>query len=237
MNRSFRKRPNLTLSKSKKWWLYIATMLFLFASVFWLSEVKVREIMVALAKTEIKQAAQDAMLKSLSEVRSTIGENLSEVMVLEKGDKGKISSVRLDTALQTEIYTKLTSSIQDSLKELNGKNIKLQLGEVLHSTILSEYGPSIAFEIRPKGSAKISIIPTMESKGINMVAVGLNVKIYNEMVMIVPFSKEIIPISFDYPLAQTIIVGDVPNYYFNNDSNNNAKNIPILPRSISPIKD
>jgi hypothetical protein len=50
-----------------------------------------------------------------------------------------------------------------------------------------------------------------------MTMVTLNVHVKNEMDMLVPFSKENVLVSFDYPIAQALVVGEVPQYYFYND--------------------
>ena len=67
----------------------------------------------------------------------------------------------------------------------------------------------------------------MESGGINMVMIQLNVQISNELVILLPQSEKTIQTRYSYPIGQLTIVGEVPEFYFGGQGSKNP--IPVLP--------
>jgi hypothetical protein len=61
-----------------------------------------------------------------------------------------------------------------------------------------------------------------------MVMVTLIAKIKTEMDLIIPFTEELLHVEVDYPIAQALVVGKVPNYYFYNDQGT-VKQMPVPP--------
>lgn len=180
-------------------------------------ELKVHNIMIQLSHHEVKRIAQESVTKALDEVRQSMQTDLNQILIVEKSNDGKISSIQLNTAIEMELYSKLAAKMQHELKNIEKKPIQLKMGEIFQSSLLSDYGPTINLKICPEGAAKISLKPKMEAKGINMVSISLNAEIHHDISVMVPFVKETFPIEYDYPVAQRLIVGEVPAYYCNSD--------------------
>lgn len=220
------RRPFLIQMRNKGWLFFFIVLLIIFLVVVTFIEKKIEPMLLAIAKTEIKKAAQEAVLKGIKEVAST--HKVGDLIEIEKDHEGKISMVKIDSSIQAKLYTQVTSGIQKQLKKLNDQQIQLSLGQLLQSPILSGYGPKIPIQLWPKGASKVSLIPKLQSAGINMVMVSLSLQVHSELGVVVPYAKENTNIDISYPLGEVMVVGEVPEYYFYS-SGGEVKALPTLP--------
>lgn len=206
------------------WFTLLISLLFL---CVWLIDRNVHPILVHIAKTEVKRVAQQAILEGIGE-QLKLGDQLNQVMTIQKDSQGNISYIEINPQVQAAIYQRTTSQIQDVLKHLKDKPIQVSLGQAIDSSIFANYGPPLTVDIWPKGSVKVSIVPKLESQGINMVMVTMLLKIHTEMELVIPFTEDHLPVDVDYPIAQALVVGKVPNFYFYNDQGQ-VKQMPMIP--------
>jgi len=220
------RRPARFRGGRKRWmFALLCTMIILFGLVYMI-EQKIKPMLLTFVKTELKKAAQEAVTHGVKQVAAE--QDVEELMQIEKDHEGKITMVKINSHLQAKLYSQVADGIQKQLKKLSDHNVELSLGELLQSPFLSDYGPSIPVQLWPKGASKISLVPKMESAGINTVMVSLTLKVHSELGVIVPFSKESTVVDISYPLGEMMMVGEVPEYYFYS-SQGEVKALPTLP--------
>lgn len=207
--------------------LWSILIFFVLLAVVWLVDRNIHPILVQIAKTEAKRLAQEAIVEGIGE-QVKMGDELNQVLKIEKDRDGNISYIQMNQRTQAEIYQNTTSKIQEVLKHLRDKPINIYLGQALESNIFANYGPPFPIQLWPKGTVKVNLVPKLESKGINMVMVTINLKIHTELDLIIPFDEELLPLEVNYPIAQALVVGKVPNYYFYNDQGT-VKQMPVPP--------
>ncbi len=220
------RRPILFQSGNRGWLFFFIFVMVVILIVVYGVEKKMEPMLHAIAKTELKRAAQEAVWKGVKDVAST--QEVGELMEIEKDQQGKISMVKVDSRIQAKLYSQVTNGIQQQLKRLNNQRIHLSLGQLFQSPILSGYGPKIPIQLWPKGASKISLVPKMQPAGINTVLVSLSLHVQSELGIILPFSEEDTTVSITYPLGEVLVMGEVPDYYFYN-SGGEVKTLPTLP--------
>jgi sporulation protein YunB len=212
--------------RTKVYFCLFCCALVIFLSVWWVDR-NIHPILVQIAKTEAKRLAQEAIVAGIGE-QVKMGNQLNQVMSIQKDSQGNITYIQMNPQVQAKIYQNTTSKIQEVLKHLKDKPIEISLGQALDSNIFANYGPPFSVNLWPKGTVKVNIVPKLESQGINMVMVTMVAKMQTEMDLIIPFSEEILPVEVEYPIAQALVVGKVPNYYFYNDQGT-VKQMPVPP--------
>lgn len=212
------------------WVIFCLLLAMIAVPVIWIIENNIEEVMLPIAKSQVKKLAYDAIVEGIKE-QIVLGEETANLIEIEKDSNGKVQYLRINQEGQAKVYTATAQRVQEVIKELQDHPIEITVGQMFKNTILSDWGPEIPVKIWPKGSAKINIEPRLESKGINVVTLTLYLKIHTEMGVVVPFTEEVVPIDVDYPIAQAMVVGEVPNYYFRNEGNNNT-----IPSTTIPIE-
>lgn len=210
----------------KGWMIVLLILLLIIAPFLWVLETNIEPVMMTIAKSEIKKMAYDAIVEGIKQ-HVVLGEDTNNLIEIEKDQSGKVQFVRINQANQAKIYTATAQKTQEVIKHLQDRPIKITVGQILQNTMFSDWGPEFPVEIWPKGSTHINIEPRLESKGINVVMVTVFLKIHMEMGVVVPFTEDVVPIDINYPIAQAMIVGEVPSYFFQNEGNNLMQPSPI----------
>jgi sporulation protein YunB len=87
------------------------------------------------------------------------------------------------------------------------------LGQVFGIKTLASYGPVLPIKIIPVGVVESSIKDQFDSVGINQIRHKILIRIKTTVKMVVPLVKEEIVVNTDVPLTETIIMGEVPDFY------------------------
>jgi sporulation protein YunB len=225
----FRRRFPLRPVNPFRGLLYVALALFFLSLPFLYSvESQVEGKLLDIAQSEVKNITQAAVAKAVQEVRRNYAKDLNNSLMVARDEQGRIQSVQVNQEVQAKLYESLTQTIQRELrKSSEQQRIDIPLGSVFDSKLLADKGPDIPLKYWPKGSTHIDMEGTMESGGINMVMIQLNVQISNELVILLPQSEKTIQTRYSYPIGQLTIVGEVPEFYFGGQGSKNP--IPVLP--------
>ncbi|MFC4076124.1 sporulation protein YunB [Salinithrix halophila] len=198
------------------WFLTFALLFGLLFQVIWLLEENLEPTLVHIARMKVKQIANEAVLEAARE-QVKAGNELNGIMKVDKDKNGAIRSVQFDEEKRWRMYERTTSRMQEVLHRLNRKDIGVTLGQAMQNNILASYGPEIPIEIWPKGTPQVELVPRMESAGVNTVSITLMMEIHVEMEVVVPFTEEMVPLDTEIPVAQAVVVGEVPRFYYYND--------------------
>ena len=96
---------------------------------------------------------------------------------------------------------------------MSKSNIKVPLSNAFDTQIITF--PSINIRIIPQGSVAVDFATEFESSGINQTRHRIYIIVVTDIKMIVPLVSENLRITTNIPIAETIIVGDVPEEYVN----------------------
>lgn len=198
------------------WFLAFAILFAVLFQVLWLLETKLQPTLIHIAQTQVKRIAADAVTEAAREQVSMGGE-LNDIMMVERDGDNAISFVQIDQQVQAKVYERTRTSLQKVIHQLENESIGITLGQALQSNVLAQYGPQIPVEMWPKGSPHVNLRPHMEAAGVNNVMVTLMMEIHIEMGVVVPFTTETIDVDTEIPIAQALVVGEVPQFYYYND--------------------
>ncbi|PTM57657.1 sporulation protein YunB [Desmospora activa] len=198
------------------WFLAFAILFAVLFQVLWLLETKLQPTLIHIAQTQVKQIAEEAVTEAARE-QVAMGEEMNDIMVVERNQDNTISFVQIDQQVQAKVYERTRTSIQDVIHRLENESVGITLGQALQSNVLAQYGPQIPVEMWPKGAPHIDLHPRMEAAGVNNVMVTLMMDIRIEMSVVVPFTTETVNVDTEIPLAQAVVVGEVPQFYYYND--------------------
>lgn len=130
-------------------------------------------------------------------------------------EKGSIASIETLTKNVNLTQSELSKRINDDLQTKLNKVIDVPLGTVSGMYIFSGRGPNLKIKIIPKGNVKTNLKSEFTPAGINQTRHRILIDITVQLLIVMPSKSEIAEISIDYVLAETIIVGDVPENYIN----------------------
>lgn len=137
--------------------------------------------------------------------------NYDEIIRVDKDTDGNIVMLKADTLRMNKIASDVALASQKELKELGMIGIKLPIGYITRNNILSYYGPNVTIRMQPIGFVETKYSSEFESAGINQTRHKIYVKVRTTVRVIIPLKSNDIEVVHEIPIAETIIVGKIPN--------------------------
>jgi len=181
--------------------------------VFLLLDFNIRPILRDIAVNRAKLMAFDT-------INAAIGKNITEhteeyegIVILEKDSENRVTALRTDTIKINRLKADITGDVIRSVENIDKDEVAVPLGSVTGINILSGKGPKIPVEVLASGAAKTSFISAFSSAGINQTRHQIIMESTVTIDIILP--KEIIStdIVSKTNVADTVIIGDIPESY------------------------
>lgn len=137
--------------------------------------------------------------------------NYDEIIRVDKDSEGNIVMLKADTLKMNKIASDVALESQKQLKEIGVVGIKLPIGYITRNNILSYYGPNITVKMQPIGYVETKYSSEFESAGINQTRHKIYVKVRTTIRVIIPLRSNTVEVAHEIPIAETIIVGKIPN--------------------------
>lgn len=127
-------------------------------------------------------------------------------------ESGHAASVEALSGNINRIQAELTKEINFRLSNERSSHAEIALGSLTGSYLFAGRGPSVKVRICPAGDASVSLKSSFDSAGINQTRHRIYAEINTELISALPIYSFETDESFELLLAETIIIGDVPDY-------------------------
>ncbi len=137
----------------------------------------------------------------------------TDLINVHKDSQQHITLMQANTIKISRIVSQASLEIKQALKNLQEDSFQVPLGQILGSQLLANYGPRIKVRIVPVGTIDVSLDDQFQQAGINQARHILYLNIKTTVQIVIPLARESISVNNQIPIAETIIVGQVPNTY------------------------
>jgi sporulation protein YunB len=145
--------------------------------------------------------------------------NYDDIIRIEKDQFGNIVMLKADTLKMSKIACDVVLETQDKLQKIGNIGISMPLGYIFNNNLLAYYGPSITVKMQPAGYIETKYLSEFESAGINQTRHKIYVQLKTNVRVVIPLLSNNIEIENEVPIAETIVVGKVPDSAINFDLN------------------
>lgn len=145
--------------------------------------------------------------------------NYDDIIHFEKDNDGNITMLKADTLKMNKIAADVALNSQQELKKLGSTGIKVPTGYIFQNNILAELGPKVSIKMEPIGYMETRYQSQFESAGINQTRHKIYVQVYAKLRVMIPTKNDEIEVKREVPIAETIIVGKIPDTSINLDLN------------------
>lgn len=204
----FKRRNRFTM----KFRLMAASFLLILFMIggFLILEVSFKPTITEVAEVKATLLATEAINKAIYEgVVSQV--NYQDLIQIHKNNNNEITTMQVNTIGIRKIQAETTLEIQKILEELSAEGFKIPMGQVLGSRLLAAYGPQVSVKLIPMGTVKVNIIDRFDEAGINQVRHLIYLDIESNVQIVVPLFESKTEVATRVPIAETIIVGPVPD--------------------------
>ena len=196
---------------------FILVFAILFAMIMYFLN-SVRPAMIRLAKAEAEYLAIDLIQHSVSEVFAENPFSYTELVQIEKDAEGNICALKSDLAATNRIKADIALLIQDKIERMEFAEISIPLGSLSDIDMLAGVGPFIHVKLMPYGNARLEFLSSFEAAGVNQTRLCISLKVKTELALLMPTVNTIHSVEDTIPVFQTILLGEVPESYFQVES-------------------
>lgn len=157
----------------------------------------------------MNSAVHQEVLRCLAEE----GVTYDALIEVENGADGSVRSLRADTVKISALKAKLSLGIGESLRSLEAEKVEIPLGNLTPWQVLSGFGPRIPVRIEPGSRATVDFESDFVSEGINQTRHQILLRAKCKISVLLPLSNCTTEYETDIPVAETILVGEVPSVY------------------------
>lgn len=185
----------------------------IFAAAFLIRmEFSVRKSAGIQAENAARLAADRIIAESVSDVIEKNEYTYSDFAAVLYDESGRAASVEALTVNINRVQAELSEEINRRFAENSDATAKIAMGSLSGSYLLSGRGPMIKIQVCPVGKATVSLKSAFDSAGINQTRHRIYAEVSAELISSLPIYSFETTENFELLIAETIIVGDVPEF-------------------------
>ena len=184
----------------------------------------VSPIIKTYTSAETQAVTEEAINRAVSNVinQSLKYDSLIDISYTASGDIASFTANQFEI---NSISREIVEQAQIEMQTLGDKGLNINLGTFSGMPFLIGRGPIINLKLTPIGAVSSSFESTFESVGINMTKHTLYLYINVHLNIVLPIKSYDIYTSNQVLLAESIIIGKVPEVYLNGGSLGEALNL------------
>ena len=192
-------------------WLTLLVLALLAAAVSLLWHLK--PVMTSMATARVSNLVNRIVSAAVNEAVENGDIDYQNFVFFEKDETGHITALRSNVAEVNRMQGQITDEILHRLSEVATSELEIPLGTLTGSALLAGRGPSLFVRMQAVGSASAAFRNQFTAAGINQTRhqIFLDVDVY--MSILLPGMKTSTRVSNEIAVAETVIVGGVPDTY------------------------
>lgn len=192
----------------------IIILLILLMIGFFIFRIKYNAAICSLAETQVKNTTSDLINDAIDRQIEDGTIQYDRMVYFEKDLDGRITALKTNMSEVNRLKTDILNLINDEILALSTDDMGIPLGSLFLPELLSGKGPTIPVEILSIRNSDASFSSDFSEAGINQTLQQLNMYVSIDVTVLVLGQTNSFTISSQVVVAETIIVGDVPNTYF-----------------------
>lgn len=170
-------------------------------------------VVLSLAQAQARTMAVRVLNQSAAELLSTGGVAYDSLMEVSTDEGGHVRLIRANTPEMNRLASAASLLAQEKLLAQGDQQVKVPLGSALGLTLFGGAGPKIAVRILPVGSVHAEFHTDFQTAGINQTRHRVTLILTATVQLVVPTGAKKVEVSTQVAMAESIIVGDVPDTF------------------------
>ena len=169
----------------------------------------VSEMAVAMARNVITKAINNTVAEHLEDG----GMDYSKLVSLEKSSTGEVTALVINMSSVNALKAEITYGVISALADEDTADIGVPIGNLIGGSLFSGRGPEIPVSIVSVSSVSTDFANRFSAAGINQTRHQIVVQVEVTASLLIPGKSVDTTVSTEVAVAETIIVGDVPESY------------------------
>lgn len=176
--------------------------------------LKFGDALRSLAETQVRNTTSDLINDAIDRQIENGNIQYDRIVYFEKDLDGRITALKTNMSEVNRLKTDILNIINDEILALSLDDLGIPVGSLILPEVLSGRGPQIPVQIMSIRNSDASFSSDFREAGINQTLQQMNMHVSVDVTVLVLGQTNSFTISSQVVVAETIIVGDVPNTYF-----------------------
>ncbi len=168
----------------------------------------------SLAETQVKNSTSDLINDAIDHQIDVGNIQYDRIVYFEKDLNGKITALKTNMSEVNRLKTSILNIINDEILALDASNLGVPLGSLFLPEFLSGRGPEIPVQILSIRNSDAYFTSNFSQAGINQTLHQLSMSVGVDVAVLVLGQTGEFTVTSEVVVAETIIVGDVPDTFF-----------------------
>lgn len=191
--------------------IFVLLLVLLFLLIFF--EIRAKPVIIEVAVTQAENIASAVIENAIVSVLYENDITYSSLVDIEKDNNGRVTTVKADTIKMNMLKSEIGSKISSEILETDSREISIPLGTIIGISALSGKGPEIKTTVTLASNVTSTINNTFTSSGINQTLHEIYVNVNTTIYVIMPKKTATAEVNSNYCIAQTVIIGTVPETF------------------------
>ena len=178
-----------------------------------------QDVIRELAETQVKNTTSDLTNDAIAKQIADGIIQYDRIVFFEKDLEGRITALKTNMSEVNRLKTDILNIINDEILALDTSDIGIPLGSLFFPEILSGKGPAIPVHILSIRNSDASFASSFMQAGINQTLHRLNMLVSVDVAVLVLGKTDSFTVNSEVVVAETVIVGDVPNTFLQTGGN------------------
>ena len=193
-------------------WLMVVILLSVVGAAFWIVESHLKPTLLAIAEAKATLIATETINNVINEkVSKEI--NTDKMIHVRVDERGRVVLIQPNAMEFNRLAADTTIKVQDGLKAISAEKIYIPIGQVVGSQLMASWGPNIVVTIIPIGTVQVTVVDKFDQAGINQTRHLVYLTATTTVRIVVPLVSKSVHVTTQVPVAEYVVVGDVPNTY------------------------
>lgn len=200
----------MNLRKRRRRRLMVAVLLVLAVLFFLLLRLRFAPMVEALSMTTVNNETATLINNAIDAYIEAGYIHYDRIIRLEKNAEGRVTAMQTDMTEVNRLKTEILDEINKEIVELSVEDLSVPLGSIIMPELFSGRGPGIPVKLMTIKSSGAEFHNSFSEAGINQTLHQIILDVGVTVTILTPNGTEDVNIQSEAVVAQTVIVGEVP---------------------------
>lgn len=172
-----------------------------------------RPLVDEMAQAGVRNAVTSIVNDAVNRTLSAQAVAYDDLVTLQKDDAGRITAMSTSSAKINTLRTDILQSVIEQVDSLDSKELGIPLGNLTGIAVASGRGPLLPVRVLSVSSADAATRNAFTSAGINQTLHQVVLDVTVDIALLIPGGTLSTSVTAQVSLAETVIVGQVPEAY------------------------
>lgn len=179
-----------------------------------LFRIRYHDAISDLAQTQVRNSTSDLINNAIDKQIEAGHVQYDRIVYFEKDLNGRITALKTNMSEVNRLKTDILALINDEILAMDTTDLAIPVGSLILPELFSGRGPRIPIQILSIRNSDASFKSYFSEAGINQTLQQLTMEVLIDVSVLVLGRTESFPVSSQVVVAETIIVGQVPETFF-----------------------